>query len=149
MRIVTVILALLIMAAPSLAGQTEAPDDTVHVSGKAVVFFGPSQAEYLSMSDQKKNEINKLLYDFYHYRGEVLSFLELNEINEINTARSKIFIELDGKKTIIYDRKDFGKVVGLIMTDGHREPKIFLGAATDSQIIDMCYKYFDLGKSTN
>jgi hypothetical protein len=149
MRIVPVILALLIMAVPVLAGQPEASDDTVHVSGKAVVFFGPSQAEYLSMSDQEKKEINRLVYDFYHYRGKVLSFLELNEINEINTARSKISIELDGKKTIIFDRKDFGKVVGLIMTDGHREPKVFLGAATDSQIIDMCYKYFDLGQSTN
>jgi hypothetical protein len=145
MRILYVILALLIMAVPGFAGQTETPNDTVHVSGKAVVFFGPSQAEYLSMSDQEKREINQLLYDFYHYRGKVLSFLELYEINEINTARSKILIELDGKKTIVYDRKDFGQVVGLIMTDGYHKPKIFLGAATDSQIIDMCYEYFKLG----
>ena len=144
MRIFYVILALFIMAVPGLAGQTETPDDTVHVSGKAVVFFGPSQAEYLSMSDQEKNEINRLLYDFYHYREQVLSFLELNEINEINTARSKILIELDGNKRLIYNRKDFGKVVGLIMTDGFHTPKIFLGAATDSQIIDMCYQYFKL-----
>ena len=142
MRIFYVILALFIMAVPGLAGQTETPDDTVHVSGKAVVFFGPSQAEY--MSDQEKNEINRLLYDFYHYREQVLSFLELNEINEINTARSKILIELDGNKRLIYNRKDFGKVVGLIMTDGFHTPKIFLGAATDSQIIDMCYQYFKL-----
>ena len=145
MRIFYAILALFIMAVPGFAGQTDTPDDTVHVSGKAVVFFGPSQAEYLSMSDQEKNEINRLLYDFYHYREQVLSFLELNEINEINTARSKILVEFDGKKTIIYDRKDFGQIVGLIMTDGYHEPKIFLGAATDSQIIDMCYEYFKLG----
>ncbi|MEJ2365935.1 MAG: hypothetical protein P8075_05220 [Deltaproteobacteria bacterium] len=144
MRIIYVILALLIMPVPGLAGQTEIPDDTVRVSGKAVVFFGPSQAEYLSMSDQEKNEINRLLYDFYHYREQVLSFLELNEINEVNTARSKISIELEGNKRIIYNRKDFGKVVGLIMTDGYHMPKIFLGAATDSQIIDMCYQYFKL-----
>lgn len=145
MRIFYVVLALLIVAVPGFAGQTQTPDDTVHVSGKAVVFFGPSQAEYMSMSDQEKNEINQLLYDFYHHRGNVLSFLESYEINEINTARSKILIELDGKKTIIYDRKDFGQVVGLIMTDGYHNPKIVLGVATDSQIIDMCYEYFNLG----
>jgi hypothetical protein len=145
MRIFYAILALFIMAVPGFAGQTDTPDDTVHVSGKAVVFFGPSQAEYLSMSDQEKNKVKQLLYDFYHYRGKVLSFLELYGINEINTARSKILVEFDGKKTIIYDRKDFGQIVGLIMTDGYHEPKIFLGAATDSQIIDMCYEYFKLG----
>lgn len=145
MRIFYVILALLIIAVPGFAGQTETPDDTVHVSGKAVVFFGPSQSEYLSMSDQEKKEIDQLLYDFYHHREKVRAFLELNEINEINTARSKISIELDSKKKIIYERKDFSQVVGLIMTDGYHKPKIFLGAATDSQIIDMCYEYFELG----
>jgi hypothetical protein len=145
MRIFYPILALLIMAVPSFAGQTETPDDTVHVSGRAVVFFAPSQAEYLSMSEQEAKKINELLYDFHHHRLKVLPFLELNEINEINTARSKILIELDGKKKIIYNRKDFGQIVGLILTDGYHKPKIYLGVATDSQIIDMCYEYFELG----
>ena len=149
MRIVTVILVLLIMGVPAFAGQTETHEDAFRVSGKAVVFFGPSSAEYLSMSDKEKDKIDQLLYDFYHHRGRVLPFLELNAIEGSSTDRAKILIELDDNKSIIYDRKDLGQVVGLIMTDGHQEPKVFLGAPTDSQIIDMCYKYFDLGQSAN
>jgi len=145
MRILYAILALLIITVPVFAGQTENLEDTLHVSGKAVVFFGPSQAEYLSMSDKEKDEVDQQLYDFYHHRRKVLPFLELYAITEFSTVRSKILIELDNNKRIIYDRKEFGQVVGLIMTDGHHEPKIFLGAATDSQIIAMCYEYFNLG----
>ena len=145
MKIVYVILALLMVTVPVFAGQSENMEDILHVSGKAVIFFGPSQDEYVSMSDAEKDKIDHLLYEFYHYRGKVLPFLELNAINELSTAHSKILIELDGNKRLIYHRKNFSQVVGLIMTDGHQEPKIFLGAATDSQIIDMCYEYFNLG----
>jgi hypothetical protein len=149
MRIISAILALVIIAVPAFAGQTDTHEDALRVSGKAVVFFGPSQAEYVSMSDKEKAKINQLLYDFYHHRGKVLPFLELNAIEGPSTARSKILIELDDNKSIIYHRKNLGQIVGLIMTDGHQEPKLFLGAPTDSQIIDMCYEYFDLGQTAN
>jgi hypothetical protein len=149
MRIVNAILALLIVAAPAFAGQTETHEDALRVSGKAVVFFGPSQIEYLSMSDKDKDEMDELLYDFYHNRQKVLPFLELYAIKGLSTARSKILIKFDDNKSVMYHRKDFGQVVGLIMTDGHQEPRIFLGAPTDSQIIAMCYEYFGLGQTTN
>jgi hypothetical protein len=149
MRVISAILISLIIAAPAFAGQTEPQEDALRVSGKAVVFFGPSQAEYLSMSDKEKRKIDQLLYDFYHHRGRVLPFLELYAIEGPSSAHSQIRIELDDNKSITYHRKDLGQVVGLIMTDGHQEPKLVLGAPTDSQIIDMCYKYFGLGQTTN
>jgi hypothetical protein len=149
MRIITVLLTFLIMTVPAFAGQTDTHEDALRVSGKAVVFFGPSQAEYLSMSDKEKHKVDQLLYDFYHHRGRVLPFLELYAIEGPSSAHSQIRIELDDNKTITYHRKDLGQVVGLIMTDGHQEPKLFLGAPTDSQIIDMCYEYFGLGQTAN
>ena len=149
MRIISAILALVIVAAPAFAGQAETHEDALRVSGKAVVLFGPSQAEYLSMADEEKHKILQLLYDFYHHRGKVLPFLEVYAIEGISTARSKILIELDDNKSVIYHRKNLGQIVGLIMTDGHQQPKLFLGAPTDSQIIDMCYEYFDLGQTAN
>ena len=145
MRIVYAILALLIIAVPVFAGQTGVPEDTLNVSGKAIVFFVPAWAEYVSMSDKEKDKIDQMLYDFYHYRGKVLPFLELHNIQEFSTAHPKIQIQFDDNRRITYFRSGFDRVVGLIMTDGQHEPKIFLGAATDSNIIDMCYEYFDLG----
>jgi len=144
MRIAYPVLIFLIMTVPVLASQTEVPEDTLNVKGKAIVFFGPSQAEYVSMSDKEKDEIDEMLYDFHHHRGNVLPFLELHNIQAYSTARPKIQIQLDDNKRIVYFRSGFEQVVGMIMTDGHHEPKIFLGAATDSNIIDMCYEYFDL-----
>lgn len=144
MRSVYPVLILLIMTIPVFAGQTGVPEDMLNVSGKAVVFFGPARNEYVAMSGEEKDKIDQMLYDFYHYRGKVLPFLELYNIQEFSTARPKIQIQLADDKKIVYFRSGFDKVVGLIMTDGHQEPKIFLGAATDSNIIDMCYDYFDL-----
>ena len=149
MRIVYPVLISLIMTVPVFAGQTGVPGDTLNVSGKAVVFFGPAWAEYVSMSDKEKDKIDQMLYDFYHYRGKVLPFLELHNIQEFSTAHPKIQIQFDDNRRIIYFRSGFDKIVGLMMTDGHHEPKIFLGAATDSNIIDMCYEYFDLKQITN
>jgi hypothetical protein len=132
------------MAAPVSAGQGEVNKDTLHVSGKAVVFFGPSQAEYVAMTDQEKDKIDEALYDFYHYRNKVLSYLESNNIQEFSTVRHKIEIQIAGIESIIYVREAFEHVVGLIMTDGEQEPKVFLGAATDLDLISMFEEYFYL-----
>ncbi len=144
MRILFATLIVLIMAAPVFAEKGGVIEDTLQVSGKAVVFFGPSWAEYLSMSDEEKDEIDEELYYFYHYRGKVLPFLELNKIQEFSTARSKIEIQLAGDATTIYFRRGFDHVVGLIMTDGEHDPEVFLGAATDVDLISMFKEYFGL-----
>lgn len=132
------------MATPLLAQAGGVDKETLFVSGKAVVFFGPSQSEYLSMTDQEKDAIDERLYDFYHYRGRVLSFLKLNNIQEFSTAKLKIQVQLDGNESIIYDREGFDHFVGLIMTDGVHEPKVFLGPATDADLIMMFEDYFGL-----
>ena len=132
------------MAAPLLAQDGGVDKETLFIHGRAVVFFGPSQAEYLSMTDQEKDAIDEGLYDFYHYRGKVLTFLKLNNIQEFSTAKLKIRIELQGNEDIIYYRKAFDHFVGLIMTDGVHAPQVFLGPATDAELIRMFEDYFGL-----
>jgi hypothetical protein len=119
-------------------------EDVLYVSGKAVVFFGPSQSEYLSMSHEQKDAIDEELYDFYHNRGEVSSFLASNEIQEISTGRLKIQIQLEGNQSITYYRNDFDRVVGMILTDGRQEPLILLGATAVSESIAQFEDFFDL-----
>ena len=132
------------MATPLLAQPAGVDKETLFVSGKAVVFFGPSQSEYLSMTDQEKDVIDEGLYDFYHYRGKVLTFLKLNHIQEFSTGKLKIQVQLNGTENIIYYRKDFDHFVGLIMTDGVHEPKVFLGPVTDADLIRIFEDYFGL-----
>ena len=137
-------LILIMMATAVFAQQAGVADDTLHVSGKAVVFFGPSPAEYVSMSHEEKDAIDHDLYYFYHFRNKVLPFLKLNEIEAISTVRPKILIQFAGNDSITYARSDFDRIVGLIMTDGRHEPRVFPGFATESELRSMFEAYFDL-----
>ena len=106
MRILYTIFMVVLMAAPVWAGQAVV-EDTLVVSGKAVVFFGPAETEYLAMTDKEKDAIDEELYDFLHYRNKVLAFLESNDIPEFLTALPKIQIQLSGSESITYIRSDF------------------------------------------
>lgn len=132
------------VAVPALADPAGNIKDTLQVRGKAIVFFGPSQSEYIAMSDQEKDEIDEVLYEFYHYGNEVLAFIQDNGIQAFSTAKPKVEIIFDDNDRIIYSRAGFEFIVGIIMTDGRRAPKIFLGAATDLDLISMFRQYFDL-----
>ena len=143
MKILYIIFILVLMAAP-VGAQQGAVEDTLVVGGKAVVFFGPSDTEYMAMTDNEKNAIDEELYDFLHYRIKALSFLESNEIQEFLTALPKIQIQLAGAKNITYIRRDFDHLFGFIMTNGMNEPVVFLGAATKSELIRMFEEYFGL-----
>jgi len=138
------ILILLTTVMPVISVQGAGAEDTVYVSGKAVVFFGLSQAEYLAMDDEQKHAIDAELYDFYHNRGEVSPFLASNDIQEISTDRPEIQVQLEGSQSITYYRNDFDRVVGLILTDGRQEPLILLGATAVSELIAQFEDFFDL-----
>jgi hypothetical protein len=143
MKILYTIFILVLMAAPAGA-QQGAVEDTLVVAGRAVVFFGPSDTEYMAMTDDEKNAIDEELYDFLHYRIKALPFLESNDIQEFLTALPKIQIQLTGAQTTTYTRREFDHFVGLIMTDGLKEPEVFLGAATKSELIRLFEAYFGL-----
>ncbi len=119
-------------------------EDMLYVSGKAIVFFGPWQSEYLAMTDEQKDAIGEELYEFYHNRGEVSAFLASNGIQVISTSRIKIQVRLEGNQSITYFREDFDRVVGLILTDGRQEPLILLGATAVSDLIAEFEDFFGL-----
>ena len=137
-------LFILIMLAAPVGAQQGAVETTLVVDGMAVVFFGPSNDEYLAMTHEEKDAIDEELYDFLHYRKKALPFLKENAIQEFLTALPKIEIRLAGAQSLIFTRRDFNRVVGLIMTDGKNEPEVFLGAATQAELIGMFENYFGL-----
>ena len=144
MKLFLASLFFLILATPLFAQPGGVDKETLFVSGKAVVFFGPSQTEYLSMTDQEKDAIDEELYDFYYYRKKVLPFLASNAIQEFSTARRQIEIQLDDSQSLSYFRKDFGRLMGVIFTDGRQAPKILLGAVAKTELIFLFEEYFGL-----
>lgn len=144
MRILYSAMILLFVAIPVCWGQSSVDGDTLYVRGKAVIFFGPSQSEYLTMTDQEKEAIDEQLYDFYYYREKVLPFLASKGIQEFSTARRQIEIQLDNHQSIRYFRKDLGRLMGVILTDGRQTPQILPGAASKTELIFLFEKYFNL-----
>jgi hypothetical protein len=144
MRIFYSVLILVILAMPVFSAHGADSEDTLRVSGRAVVFFGLSQDEYLAMTHEQKDAIDEELYDFYHNRGEVSPFLASNAIQEISTARLNIQVQLEGNQSITYFRRDFDRLVGVIITDGRQEPLIILGAPAVSELIAQFEEFFGL-----
>jgi len=144
MKNFAVIFIALLMTASVSAGQSENPENNLYISGRAVVFFGPTWDEYVAMTDQDKDAIDEELYDFAHNRGAVRPYLEANGIRETFTSSENIRIQNDSGKVVTYLRSELNHAFGLIMTDGQNKPKVFLGAATPSELKSMFGAYFDL-----
>jgi hypothetical protein len=135
-----IIFIVLALGSPSHAG---AEDKVLDVRGKAVVFFGPTQKEYKSLSENEQNEWNEVLSDFYHYRDKTIPYLESNRIKPIITADAKIMIHT-GANVRTFARKNFKHIVGYILTDGNNEPKVVEGVGTDLDLINDFKIYFKL-----
>lgn len=138
------VLILLLVAGPVLAGQGEDIENNFYISGRAVVFFGPTWDEYVAMTDQDKDKINEELYDFTHNRREVHTYLEANGIRDAFTSSENIRIQIDSGEVITYLRSELNYLFGVIMTDGQSRPKVFLGTAPTSELKSMFAAYFGL-----
>lgn len=120
-----------------------AEDKVAEVKGKAVVFFGPTEKEYQSISENEQNEWNEVLSDFYYYRDKTIPYLESHQIKPLITANSEIIIHTDAK-TRAYARKKFKHIVGYILTDGKNEPKVVESVGTDIDLINDFREYFKI-----
>jgi hypothetical protein len=142
-KFATVIL-LLFMASSVAAEQGGKDAKSIYVSGRAVVFFAPSWDEYVALPEKDKDAIDEELYDFAHSQLRVRSYLEANGIQGITTASQNIQIQIAPNEVIYYFRSDFNLPFGLILTDGQKEPKVFLGAAKESELKSMFAEFFSL-----
>ena len=124
--------------------QTALAEDPFDVSGRAVVFFGPTQDEYDALSEREQEDMNEILSDFYFYQNNVVPFLEANGIEDFHTANPVIRVVLSEEESRTFQRRQFEHDVGLIMIDGAREPVVSFGVSTDVDWIPMFKAYFNI-----
>lgn len=135
---------LLLLAVQLVLVQAAWAEDSFDVSGRAVVFFTPTQDEYDALSEREQEDMNEILSDFYFYQNNVVPFLETNGIEDFHTANPVIRVVLSGQESRIFRRGQFEHDVGLIMIDGPREPVVSVGVSTDVDWIPMFKAYFNL-----
>ncbi|WP_018507914.1 hypothetical protein [Thiobacillus thioparus] len=106
-----------------------------------VVFYAPSQAELDSLSPEDQEAYNELLSDFYEYTKRLSHNLDKHGIKHILTG-SRYVETKAGKKTYCYDKTKLEDEVGVILTDGRKQPQVIPGLFTDSEIMPNVVKYY-------
>jgi len=104
------------------------------ISDRSVIFFSVTQSEYDSKDDKEQSELTEILSDFDFYQSEIQSFLIENKIQMYQTKNSEINIIQGNDKNTTYNRKQLDSVVGTIMADQSKKPKLLVGVMTDVKL---------------
>ena len=142
-RAVAAVAVLLLLLPPPFT-RIALAEEWFEVSGRAVVFFGPTQEEYDAWGGQDQEEMNEVLSDFDFYQSKVVPFLEANDIEDFHTTNRVIRVVLSEEESRIYRRRQFEHEVGFIMIDGAREPVVSLGVDTEVTWIPIFKVYFNI-----
>ena len=130
-----------------IAAKVNGEDESIIITGKAVVFFGPTQAEYDVLSEDADSEIDEILFDFYYYVENLITSLDEADLQYFVIDHAEIQIELMDGSRVTLDKSEFGSEVGMILTDGERVPTVVIRLGTD---VDMWFiiEEFFVHKST-
>lgn len=124
--------------AASCSGKSK---DTIRVDGRIAVFYALSQAELDSLSPEDQEAYNELLSDFYEYTGRLGRNLGKHGIKHILTGSRYIEVKA-GKKTYCYNKTELEEEVGVILSDGRKQPQVIPGLFTDLEIMPTIAKYY-------
>jgi hypothetical protein len=114
------------------------------VTGAKVVFFSPVQNERDSIVRTEGMESARLFDDFDYYSGKVSAYLKRRGVGVIMTSAPVIVVQFGEKSTRTIERNKLTDFLGVVLTDGVQEPKLFLGVASDEELIPECSQYFRL-----
>lgn len=117
--------------------------DTVRVEGRVAVFYALSQVELDSLSPEDQEAYNELLSDFHEYAGRLGRNLDMHGIKHILTGSRYVEVKA-GRKTYCYDKAKLEEEVGVILSDGRKQPKVIPGLFTDSEVMPTVIKYYSL-----
>jgi len=141
MRAISFLIFLSLASWSSLLVQQSLTPRFESFSGRIVVFFYPSQAEYDSLARDENSGIDEVLGDFQFYAGQVQSFLKDHQIASTMTEADVIEIEWS-KKTFRFERCIGEHIVGMILSDGVHLPKVVFGVDTDDGLQQVFAEYF-------
>ncbi|HEX9658228.1 MAG TPA: hypothetical protein VGB89_15090 [Bacteroidota bacterium] len=118
--------------------------DSLIVSGKTVVIFGPSKPEYEALVNGGGKEVDSLLDEFYYQVSVTIPHLEQNGLTTKYSASDHIKVLLDNKKGINFERKKFDYIIGFILSDGKSEPVVVSGVIPPDSWLMKIVEYFNL-----
>lgn len=139
-----VLIVALLSLLPLLNAQTRVDEAQLRITGPAVVFFGPSQADRDSIARGEGLEIDDILDDFNYTTGKVAVYLSSQRIPVHFTTDPRVLITLQGSRSRTFERRTIPDIVGMILTDGTAEPRVLPGIQTDRELIAEIDTFFHL-----
>ena len=118
--------------------------DTLNISNNTILFFSISQQEYDILSSNKKSEIDEVLSDFNFYSKKITEILTNKNINTNFIKSVKFHLEYDSGNFYSFNRSNFEHIVGTILMDAIKEPKVLYGVYTDIDLLEEINKYFNI-----
>jgi hypothetical protein len=140
-RAATLLLVALGVPLPVPAQDAPAP---LQVSGVHVVFFGPARAERDSIARMEGLEIDDIIDDFNLSAGKTAVFLNHAGIPSEFTESRFIIVKVGQATFRTFDRWSIQDPVGMILTDGVREPRVVPGRGTDRDLLIEIREYYHL-----
>jgi hypothetical protein len=112
------------------------------ISGARIIFFSPTHVERDSIARAEGLEIDDLLDDFALSSGRAAVYAAKLGIAVEYTDSPVILVRLDKGRVRPFDRKNFSGLVGMILTDGVREPQLLPGGESDRELIAAINEFF-------
>lgn len=112
------------------------PADTLHVTGRQVVFFFPTEAARAAFTDADESAVS---YDYWYHQRSFAAWLTEHSLPFLETS-AHVLIVGTGAEPFVYERPSLG--YGTLLTDGQQPPKLLEGVWTDIDAIHTAQAYF-------
>jgi len=145
MKTIAFVLSVLFLADIASALENPSDADSLTVSGRTVVIFGPSRPEYEALVKAAGGkEVDSLLDEFYYQVSVTIPHLEQNGLATKYSASNHFKVLFDNKKAVEFERKEFDYIIGFILSDGKREPVVVSGVIPPDSWLKEIVEYFNL-----
>lgn len=116
----------------------------ITVSGRAVVFVAPADAERDSLVRADGLEMARLLDDFDYYAGRASTFLRQRRIRVESTTSPSVVVRLGDGRQRRLERRLLDDVFCVVLTDSLQEPRLITGVLSDEELIAEFKDFFRL-----
>ncbi len=123
-------------------GRAQQEASSLVVQGPMVVFFEPTKAEGDSITQSEGLDNAAMLDDYELASGKTAVYLSRKKIPYQYTTSQTIYVKLSNGKVRRFDRKAIPDLVGMILSDGVKEPRLVSGSAAEQALIFQINDFF-------
>lgn len=122
------------------------PQDTQRapINGPAIIFFEPPKAEGDSLVQLSGVELADVFDDFDLSAGKAAVYAKRLGVPVHFVTDPVIFVNLSNAKVRTFERRSIFEHIGMILTDGHQEPRLVPGVTDERRLLVEINEFFQI-----